>query len=517
MDEEALAARLKALNPTIEAIRKASGCPGASIGIARAGKVIHVEGFGYRDVERKLAPDEHTIYLLASLSKTFTASVIGKLVERGKLEWTTPVSQILPQAQHWDPVVREEANMVDYLSHRTGLAPKNNTWYEDFAQASLRREDAIPIANQLEKIAPLRSEYIYNNWGYALADEVITALSEEGSWGAALKNEIFAPLGMHRTITTRESELDKRAEAYAALTDGISHHLPRPFPEDGQIMAGAVGVQSCVSDLLLYYIALMKAAAEEEEEHPTHLPQARIMFEAHIPLSTNPSEGSYGLAWARTVLPASTGTIGLNPAYVPEMPIIGRGLEKPELCLWHQGSNNAFLHAVFLLPRTTTAIVVLSNGHANNDAADWIAQLILETVLDVPEPNDYLALAKLSARNSNALWDDMRVERKKMDMPPRALERYVGRYCNRPRNFVLEIELRGDGLVMCFQGKWQQGYSLRHYEGDVFEWLLTRDESVRRGRFPVTWKEFYLLRFRGEDEIKELVWVNDEVWGGGGF
>lgn len=53
MEDKALAARLKALRPNIEAILTASGCAGASIGIARAGKVVHVEGFGYRDVERK--------------------------------------------------------------------------------------------------------------------------------------------------------------------------------------------------------------------------------------------------------------------------------------------------------------------------------------------------------------------------------------------------------------------------------------------------------------------------------
>ena len=98
MEEEILAARLKALRPPIEAIRKTSGCPGASIGIARAGKVVQVEGFGYRDVERKLASDKFTIYYLASLSKTFTASMVGKLVEKGETVMDeTPVSEILPQ------------------------------------------------------------------------------------------------------------------------------------------------------------------------------------------------------------------------------------------------------------------------------------------------------------------------------------------------------------------------------------------------------------------------------------
>ena len=419
MEEEVLAARLKAVRPLIEAVCKASGCPGASIGIARAGKVVHVEGFGYRDVERKSTPDELTIYYLASLSKTFTASMVGKLVEKGKLAWTTPVSEILPAAQHWDPAVRDEANVVDYLSHRSGLAPKNDIWYQDFAQASLRREDAIPVANRFEKVAPLRSEYRYNNWGYALADEVITALAEGESWGTALKKEIFEPLGMECTITSRESKLDNRAEPYSALNDGTPYQLPRPFPEDGQIMQGAVGVQSCVHDLLLYYTALMKAAADQAEHQTTStdgntLDQSQMLFNAHIPMSKEPSERekkSYGLGWARTVLPASTGTIGLNLSYVAEMPIIGKGLQKPELCLWHQGSNNAYLNAVFLLPeRSQTAVVVLTNALANNDAADWLGQLILETILDVPDPNDYLELAKISAKNSSARWLEMKAD-----------------------------------------------------------------------------------------------------------
>ena len=528
MEDEVLAARLKALSPTIEEIRKASGCPGASIGIVRAGKVVHVEGFGYRDVKRELAPDEFTIYYLASLSKTFTASMVAKLVEKGKLEWTTPVSKILPRSRHWDSTVREEANVVDYLSHRSGLAPKNNIWNQEFAQASLRREDAIPVANYLERVAPFRSQYKYNNWGYALADEVITTLAEEDSWGAALKKEIFEPLGMKRTITSRESDLDNRAEPYFALTDGTPYHLPRPFLEDGQIMQGAAGVQSSVHDLLLYYTALMKAAADQEQHQTTStdgnpLDQAPMLFKAHIPLSTEPSdrEKSYGLGWARTVLPASTGTIGLNPTYVPEMPIIGKGLEKPELCIWHQGSSNTYLNAVFLLPESQTAVVVLSNALANNDVADWLGQLILETILDVPKPNDYLELAKISAKNSSARWPKIKADLERERTPgtsPKSLECYVGKYYNKAENFCLEIEHRGDSLTMCFQGNHDQRYVLEHYQYNTFSWVLTRDENARRGRFPVTWRAFYLLKFQaqsGSDEVKDLLWENDGAWEAG--
>ena len=43
------------------------------------------------------------------------------------------------------------------------------------------------MANYLERVAPFRSQHKYSNWGYALADEVITTLAEEDSWGAAFQ------------------------------------------------------------------------------------------------------------------------------------------------------------------------------------------------------------------------------------------------------------------------------------------------------------------------------------------
>ena len=72
------------------------------------------------------------------------------------------------------------------------------------------------------------------------------------SWGEALKEDIFDPLHMERTITVHDTMLDNVAKAYMAFADGSLHHEPRPFPEDGQVMEGAVAVQSCVQDLLVF-------------------------------------------------------------------------------------------------------------------------------------------------------------------------------------------------------------------------------------------------------------------------
>ncbi|CZT02808.1 hypothetical protein WAI453_012103 [Rhynchosporium graminicola] len=114
---EVLLARLRILALTISEILNVSGAPGASIGILHHGQVIHTEGFGFRVVAKQLVPDEKTICYLASLSKTFTATMIAIFVERGKIDWTTPVSEVLPAFQHWDPMIQSKANVADFLSH----------------------------------------------------------------------------------------------------------------------------------------------------------------------------------------------------------------------------------------------------------------------------------------------------------------------------------------------------------------------------------------------------------------
>lgn len=149
------------------------------------------------------------------------------------------MSKILPRSRHWDSAVREEANMVDYLSHRSGLAPKNEIWGLEMGQAALTRWDAVTVANSLEKVALLRATYGYNNWGYALADEVITALAEKDSRDAALRKEIIRATG---------DGADDHEAGFRAREPGRRRTLPwpmgrpitspRPFPEDGQIMQG---------------------------------------------------------------------------------------------------------------------------------------------------------------------------------------------------------------------------------------------------------------------------------------
>ena len=514
-------ARVIALEDKVEEICRISGTPGCSIGVLHHNEILYTKGFGFRDVEDKVAPDKDTIYYLASLSKAFTALAVASLVEDGKLEWSTRIKDLLPRFSQQDQTVESQSTVVDWLSHRTGLASKNQLWTSEFGHASLRRDAALPTISYLEKVFPFRQRWLYSNWGYALADELIERLSQE-TWGTFIQRRIFDPLSLDRTITRHNTDLDNVARAYMALSNGQFYHLPRPFPEDGKVMEGAVAVQSTVSNLLHFYAALMDAADDQAKHHTTSSPDNPLkhlntVLQPQIPLEPEPSshQRSYAMGWVSVELPTSLGVIWLNPTYIGKMPIVGRGLDKKTRCLYHQGSNNTFVSSVHLLPESRSAVVVLTNSMANNDAADWLGEMILEAVLGNSEPNDYVAFARSSAQESIIRWTRMREDLQKRQEPGTKMRDpscYVGSYSNVVQTYRIEVFLKDGSLQMCFQGDRSCPYTLYHYQHDTFSWLLTHDEDVAYGRFPVTRADFYLFEFRNslaKGAIDELVWSND--------
>lgn len=124
-------------------------------------QVIYTQGFGYRDVEAKLPPDEQTVYHIASLSKAVTSAAFGILVEEKKIDWSTPVKTILPEFDHPNRMVREELNVADLLSHRGGIAAQMALWIQEHNHLSFTKEETLPMFATLPKVREFRSKSGY--------------------------------------------------------------------------------------------------------------------------------------------------------------------------------------------------------------------------------------------------------------------------------------------------------------------------------------------------------------------
>jgi len=84
--------------------------------ISKGGKLLLKKGYGYSNTEKKIVNDGATVYNIASLTKTFTAALILKLQEKGKLSIQDKLSKYYPAFPNGDKITIQHL-----LTHTSGL------------------------------------------------------------------------------------------------------------------------------------------------------------------------------------------------------------------------------------------------------------------------------------------------------------------------------------------------------------------------------------------------------------
>src|SRR5438034_6655924 len=134
---------IASIDAYVSAQVQADHIPGVALGLVHNDQIVHLRGFGSADQSGR-AVTPHTPFILASLSKSFTALAIMQLVEAGKVELDAPVQRYLP----WFRVADEEASgaiTVRHLLHHTsGLSTKPGRSYQGNGGTSdAAREKAV--------------------------------------------------------------------------------------------------------------------------------------------------------------------------------------------------------------------------------------------------------------------------------------------------------------------------------------------------------------------------------------
>ena len=169
---------------------------GLAIAVVRNDSVLFAKGYGVREMGKPEAVDADTRFAIGSTTKAMTTLALGMLVDEGKVRWDAPVIDYLPSFRLSDPYVTRELTVRDILTHRSGLGNADLLWagadYGD--QEIFRRTATLPLAY------PFRSGFVYQNIMYALAGDIVRAVSGM-SWDAFLESRILRPLGMTSTVT----------------------------------------------------------------------------------------------------------------------------------------------------------------------------------------------------------------------------------------------------------------------------------------------------------------------------
>lgn len=301
-----------------------------SVLVAQKGAVIYSGGAGYANIAWKIKNSDNTKFYLASISKTFTAITVMKLIDQGKLSLDTRLSEVL---KWYRTDTGNKVTIRHLLNHTSGIANylnmKGKSVYQVADEFGTAPIDKLAFAKkycQGDLDFEPGTKWNYNNTAYFLLGLIIEQVSGK-TYEAALHEFIFDPLNMTNTgdIQPDPSKIiANMAEGYTRFFTDYSHsaywNMSTTF--------GAGSVYSTVIDLLKFDRALydenfVSAAARE------------AMF--------TPNLNNYGCGWELRESP-----IGKDKA-----------IKKIRM---HDGFLFAWHTRFYQIPDEQYLIVVLSNG-----------------------------------------------------------------------------------------------------------------------------------------------------------
>ncbi len=236
--EVALIAALKADIPEIIRI---IGTPGLNLAIARRGQVIYEDGFGFADLGRKIPMTAATVTHSGSMGKTYTATAVMQLVERGILGLDEPVNRYLPGWTIVNPLGGRDVTVRDLLTHRSGLAG-NAAWSvlgnpkpleahlrEAFAR---ERNDFYGGAASPTWSARAGEKYQYSNLGIATLGYLVQVTNPEKlTFSDYVQRHIIDPLGMTSTqFPPVQDSAHIRPDIWARMSRGYAGYGPFRIP-----------------------------------------------------------------------------------------------------------------------------------------------------------------------------------------------------------------------------------------------------------------------------------------------
>src|SRR5215470_16392265 len=204
--------------------------------IAREDRVLFEQAYGYSDVQSPNRSD--TRFRTSSISQTFTAAAIGKLVSDGKLGYADTLARYVPGIPSGDAITIEQL-----LLHASGVGVLDS---EDARRDCLSHAEALRRLRAAKPLFAPGQRSQQSNEGYFLLAAVIERVSGV-SYEQFLRANVFEPLQM-RSSGTACRELPGAQSAYGNVATGSEARL-RPVSSNEAVLDGAGSVYSTVEDL----------------------------------------------------------------------------------------------------------------------------------------------------------------------------------------------------------------------------------------------------------------------------
>jgi CubicO group peptidase (beta-lactamase class C family) len=444
--------RFAGLDELFQSVLKDWRGAGFAVAVVEKNKVVYIRGFGYRDMEKKLAVTPETLFPIGSCTKAFTASLMGLLRQDGKVEFDKPVNTYLPQFRFFNNELNNSVTLRNMMSHTTGLPRHDLSWYL-FGTSS--RDSILQRVAYQEPTVGIREKWQYNNFMFALQGMLAEKISGK-SWEELTRERLLDPLGMKATNFTI-SDLSKSHNAalgYELKKDSI---ISKQDYHAITSMGPAGSINSSVNDMSKWLITWVNGGKFNSKEilpenYVTEAMSSQAIITPQLPTPERPDVffANYGLGW-------------MLSSY--------RGHYRVE----HGGNIDGFSATTSFFPTDSIGIVVLVNQ--NGSSIPGIVRNILSDRMLKLSPINWNKELKERADKAKEKQKEIaataRAKKKAGTRTTLTAGEYAGSY-EHPGYGTMEVKAKGDSL---FLHAGTLSFWLRHFHYDVFE-LVAIDRST---------------------------------------
>lgn len=442
--------------------------PALGVAVVKDGREILTRGYGVREMGRPERADEHTLFAIASNSKSVTAAALAMMVDEGKVKWDEPVRTYLPGFTLAHSYIGEHITVRDTLSHRAGFGlgagdllfwPNSDRTRADV----LAQVPFVPIEDGF------RANYHYCNLMFVVAGAVLEAVSGM-TWEAFVQTRIFDPLGMTNSVPMSSlADPAKSALPHARIGPPLRYQGPMTKIADSIVdiwnwdsAAAAGGICASASDWAKWMILRLGNGA---------LPDGRRLF----------AEARATEMWRPNII------VSGSPGPTAELP--GRAIAstyamghqvqdyRGERIVSHGGGSPGGISFTVMIPGRKAGVAVFSNAEES-----FLLRTLRSGLVDIVMGKagfDWIADSKrLEAQGTEAsLKAAQEIDAKQAAGAPPSLplSAYVGTWRD-PWYGDITIEARGEGLWLSFTHNAALQGPLEAYDGDM---LRTRFPDKR--------------------------------------
>jgi CubicO group peptidase (beta-lactamase class C family) len=452
----------------VESVREAAGTPGLAIAIVENGKVVLARGYGVRKLGDRTPVDADTIFMIGSTGKAFTSAALATLVDAGRIGWDDKVIDHLPGFQMYDPWVTREITIRDLLVHRSGLGLGAGDLLS-VPRGSLSRAETVRRLRYIKPATSFRSGYAYDNILYAVAGQLIEAVSGQ-RWEDYVRDHVLRPAGMRNSTSDNDDRFKTPNRAFPhGRTGGAVRGLGEQRMLDerdelGRALAPAGLLASSANDMAKWL--------QIQLAHGT-LPGGGRLF----------SGAASAEMWKPVTVQPIRNPPPLLAATKPNFLAYALGWEVRDYrgarIVWHSGGVFGFTTIVALIPEKNTAFAIMLNSEDAPPRFGLMYEL-LDHYLGAPRtdwPAHYGQYVRERLDAAKAAVEAKLAAPAKAG-PSLVLDRYAGTYSD-PWYGNVVIGKDANGLTIDFTTTPDMRGRLVHYQYDTFVAELT-DRNIER-------------------------------------